>query len=145
MQLISLALSILHCLASISLFTKQAEGLSIPINERIKIRPAPLIGGPSWLLLHCQVIVDSKIAFDFVPLNATEPATLQKLAALQSVPALARARTIDGFDDADQYLLQAANFCRNYDKELHLVSNNCWTFAFELIRYIMNGDEANMI
>ena len=119
-----------------------ANGLSIPINGRIKIRPAPLIGGPSWLPVHCQVIVDNKNVFDFVPLNATEPSTLQKLVTLEPVPAMARTRIQGVRSDSSSYVDKAAQFCENYDKELHLVTNNCWTFAFELIHCITKGDDS---
>jgi hypothetical protein len=107
------------------------------------IRPASLIGGPPWLPVHCQVVIDKKNVFDFVPINATEPVTLQKLVTLQSVPALARARTKNGNLNEDQYICQATKFCEGYDKQLHLVTNNCWSFAFELIRFVVVPDTSN--
>jgi hypothetical protein len=122
------------------------EGLTFPINPFIEIRPAPLISGPSWLPLHCQVVLGQKTVFDFVPINATQTETLQKLLALQSVPAVARIRT-EGSEDVNRFKTsklvdRAVVFCQEYDRDLHLVYNNCWTFAYDLVWYILfSSDE----
>jgi hypothetical protein len=164
-------------LVRIFLLEEEKEGISgwspIAVTPTIQLRPAPLIGGPSWLPLHCQVIVDTTHVFDFVPLNATSPATLQKLLALQAVPATARIRqqrqqqqqqlqqqpidcntakvtsrknnnkkTIS--DDPSQTVVvvtRAMAFCQDYDKDLHLLHNNCWTFAYDLISYALREEK----
>lgn len=42
----------------------------------------------------------------------------------------------DGIEQEQRYILQAHRFCQSYmtrtNMELHLVWNNCWTFAFQL-------------
>lgn len=98
----------------------------------------PLIGGPSWLKLHVQVnLVDSydsndsnndnnntqiRHKFDFVPLDAADPKTLLRLLTLQSVPGQIRT-----FQSTHSPSLQ---FCQQYNTQLHLMYNNCWTFAW---------------
>jgi hypothetical protein len=57
---------------------------------RIQIQPSPLIGGPKWFPVHCKVVIDDIHYFDFVPINATDPQTLQRPLTLQPVPAVAR-------------------------------------------------------
>ena len=149
-------------------------------NMDIQLKVLPLIGGPSWLPIHVQVIVDQTYAFDFVPYNATSPNTLRSLLSFQSVPAQARihnrrilrprkakADTMEDkmvFDNIDVpshpnqsttsgmgtphhthtrpcYCYDAIEFCNRYNKDLHLITNNCWTFAFELIRYLQQQQQ----
>lgn len=69
----------------------------------------PLVGGPSFLPLHVEVIIapsssesgmnllENSVAhrFDFLPLNPENPAVLQQLISFQSVPGLVRYRTIN--------------------------------------------------
>jgi hypothetical protein len=131
--------------------------MAFSVSKRIEIQPSPLIGGPSWLALHCQVVVDGNHVFDFVPQNATSIETLKNLVMLQPVPAVARVKRHpsklsstelssenedkreDGLDTL--YVSRAVEFCRNYDKDLHLVTNNCWKFAFDLVQHIRQSDE----
>lgn len=70
-------------------------------RRRLYLENSPLIGGPSWLPLHIKVILrdyddddehDDRASlfehrWDFVPVNATEFTTLQRLLTLQAVPA----------------------------------------------------------
>lgn len=127
----------------------------------------PLIGGPSWLPLHVRVVLqqmDSKKrhVWDFIPLDATNPATLQRLATFQSTPGTIRYNTqpisdipandttmllndsgvIDqGFDPL---LAKAKNCGQSYpDCNLHLLSNNCWTFAWRLTESLKELDSAS--
>ncbi|GKY92302.1 hypothetical protein MPSEU_000201300 [Mayamaea pseudoterrestris] len=121
----------------------------------------PLIGGPPWLPLHVKVIVHvldeednkSTVAFDFVPVDATNPATLQSLLQLQSVPGCVRTTRRPPMDchsndgggtfnetrlqlststtsDAaaaastiNNYLNVAQSFCSAYKTNLHLLDN----------------------
>ena len=117
----------------------------------------PLIGGPSWLPLHVRVVlqqIDSNEChmWDFIPLNATNPATLQRLVTFQSTPGTMRynnqpisisdipAKDTTVFDSKnkkdpghDPILSKAVAYGQGYpDCNLHLVSNNCWTFAWRL-------------
>lgn len=161
--------SLTWCFILVRIFLLEEEkGMScwspISVTPTIQLRPASLIGGPSWLPLHCQVIVDTTHVFDFVPLNATSPATLQKLLTLQPVPATARIRqrqqlqSIDCnspkptpsnnnnkiSDDPSQTVVavtRAVDFCQDYDKDLHLLQNNCWTFAYDLISYVLREEK----
>jgi hypothetical protein len=145
---------------------KTVNCLTLPVlnnsnnKRRIELKASPLIGGPSWLPLHCKVVVDDgAFVFDYVPKDPTSTDTIRKLILLQSVPAEARIRKAppsrgvnttdlpggdhvspgeicDGSAD-DWYVHRAVHFCRNYRKDLHLVTNNCWSFAFDLIRHVV--------
>jgi hypothetical protein len=129
------------------------DALQVLANDRVTIQPSPLIGGPAWLPVHCKVILNDTHAFDFVPLNAASTKTLRRLITFQSVPATVRIihkndETVvqgscdDGIDDGDGervtnlYVERAVQFSKEYDQDLHLVSNNCWSFAFDLLRNI---------
>ncbi len=134
-------------LALISIgFFLVAEALQLPVNNRVKIQTAPLIEGPSWLPVHCKVIVDDSHVFDFVPLNAASKETLLKLVTLRAVPATARITKKNGdknMDDGEPYVERAVQFCEAYDQDLHLVNNNCWSFAFDLVRTMFNPKNAS--
>mmetsp|Transcript_9591 Transcript_9591/g.28635 ORF Transcript_9591/g.28635 Transcript_9591/m.28635 type:complete len:158 (-) Transcript_9591:121-594(-) len=127
------------------------NSLQLLFNGRVKLKPSPLIGGPGWLPVHCKVEVGDSHVFDFVPVNAESTETIQKLITLQTVPATARqmgnnrkaqnGKQCSGdncnWDESTKlYAERAARFCEEYDRDLHLVSNNCWSFAFDLIQYI---------
>jgi hypothetical protein len=122
---------------------------TIPITRGIQLKTAPLIGGPSWLPIHVKVVVGNSHTFDYVPLNATSPSTLKSLIGFHAVPAQARVQVLQSFDApppsssiGDDYSVERAKeFCEDYSKDLHIVTNNCWTFAFELIKYIIRGRE----
>lgn len=97
----------------------------------------PLLGGPAWLRVHVQVsLVDShqdnnNNKFDFVPLHPTDPSTLWRLMTLRAVPGQIRV-----FDSTHAPSLL---FCQQYkDNQLHLINNNCWTFALQLFFYLQN-------
>ena len=120
-----------------ALLCKLVNSLSFRATERIKLQTSPLIGGPSWLPVHVKVVIDENHAFDFVPLNPTSKDTLRKLVSLQAVPAEARILRSSNDERDNEYVYRARTFCERYSKRLHLVSNNCWTFAFEIIQYIM--------
>ena len=139
----------------------EVEALAIHIfDNRLEIQPSPLIGGPTWLPLHCKVIVDGTHIYDFVPLNATSSETIQKLIQLQAVPA--KVQIIrrssepqtnnndnnnsykdeeygnDNYDEeAKLFIERAEQFCQEYDQDLHLIRSNCWSFAFDLILYVL--------
>jgi len=129
-------------------------------DNRLKLQPSPLIGGPAWLPLHCKVIVDDTHMYDFVPLNATSPETIQKLIQLQAVPAKVQIirrsssepqtnnnnsnsyknekNENDNYgEEAKLFIERAEQFCQEYDQDLHLIKSNCWSFAFDLILYVL--------
>jgi hypothetical protein len=115
--------------------------VSIPGTKGIQLKTAPLVGGPSWLPVHVKVVIEDKHVFDFVPLNPTSPGTLQKLVSLQAVPAEARCSRMmiirDEEDRTPNHAQRGRDFCEHYTKDLHLATNNCWTFAFEIIAYML--------
>ena len=141
----------LHRFCSIGLLIFQllllpltACALSINVSKDIEIRLLPLIGGPSFLPVHCRVVIQEDYGFDFVPKNPTAKETLQKLVSLQAVPADARIFGVPKDEDATSLpvmVTRAREFCTNYTKDLHLIRNNCWLFAYELIRYIQQEDD----
>ncbi|CAB9501930.1 expressed unknown protein [Seminavis robusta] len=123
-------------------------------DSPIQLECCPLIGGPSWLPLHVQVAIvlpveerqeESKYKFDFVPQQATEPATLLRLLTLKAVPGELRCfaprddmATLPLDHSPAQLLVQQAQEFQNNqaDPNLHLLRNNCWTFAWRLLRYL---------
>lgn len=148
----------------LALFTFQVCGveglLQVLLNDRVRIQPSPLIGGPTWLPVHCKVVLDNSHIFDFVPRNAASTETIQKLISLQAVPAIVRTsrknqgretegigRSLDigsGNDDQmELYIDRAIQFCEDYDRDLHLINNNCWSFAFDLIQHIYQLQTTN--
>ena len=119
------------------------DAFSFTATNGITLRASPLIGGPSWLPVHVKVSIDGGDVFDYVPMNPTQPETLKRLLSLQPVPAEARVLPSPSSDRAEnnnpraaRYAQRANDFCNTYNKDLHLVYNNCWTFAFEMIRYV---------
>lgn len=116
------------------------------------LQTAPLIGGPSWLPLHVKVVLEtdtkSRHKWDFVPLNATSSSTLQRLVTLQGVPAeirysMTQYEKKDTQDpshqllEAHELIERAQSFCDTYpERDLHIVQNNCWTFALRLAQHL---------
>ena len=99
-----MALSLLFICCSIIAFCCQFSGFSALSRDslRVFLRFSPLIGGPKFLPLHVEVILNRNsdntlYRFDFIPLKATDPSTLARLVTLQSVPGLLRSRTFDGY------------------------------------------------
>ena len=137
-------------------------------DHRLKFQTSPLIGGPPWLPLHCKVIVGDSYVFDFIPLNATSKETIKQLISLRAVPAEARIlrlfepqKTTINVEEKGKGEISKANkkknkfyakeiddveraikFCKEYKEDLHLINNNCWSFAIDLLwelRYPKNG------
>eukprot|EP00536_Pseudo-nitzschia_multiseries_P000943 jgi/Psemu1/179901/e_gw1.12.24.1 len=152
-----------HCIISsfytisfLAIASGVVDSFRVLFDGRVRLQPSPLLGGPGWLPVHCKVVVGDSRAFDFVPLNAESTETITKLISLQAVPATARtihnkrkleaqnaehySGECDNSDDNDEstklYAERAARFCEEYDRDLHLIRNNCWSFAFDLLRYI---------
>jgi hypothetical protein len=125
-------LSLLLC----SLSSTLIRSFSIGVASNIQCRFSPLVGGPEWLPVHVKIVVDKEHIFDYVPQNATSPATLTKLLSLQAVPANARIFSDNDETSVSTSVERARVCCKAYDKDLHIVTNNCWTFALDLISYI---------
>ena len=123
--------SLLCCLSSTLI-----HSFSIAVASNIRFRFSALVGGPKWLPVHVKIVVDEEHIFDYVPQNATSPATLAKLLSLQAVPADARIFSDTDEESVSTSVERAREFCKEYDKDLHIVTNNCWTFALDLIGYI---------
>jgi len=115
-----------------------AQAFSIPITKNVYLETAPLIGGPSWLPVHVKVVLDEVNKYDFVPKDAMSPETVQRLLSLKPVAAEARAFRVD---PGSFYSERASQFCKDYSKDLHLVTNNCWFFAIELLQFVLMPDE----
>jgi hypothetical protein len=136
----------------------------------ITLKPSPLLGGPKWLQVHVKVVLVASgsgetHSWDFVPMNATQPETLVKLLSLRAVSGELRyqsrpARQIsfsdsngnDGEEEdnslrtttaiATKELVARANeFCVTYSPDLHLVRNNCWTFALCLLNHLNQRED----
>lgn len=132
---------------SISFFALYFEFLvsafSIIVSKDIKLRVLPLIGGPPFLPVHCKVVLHDRYGFDFVPVNPTSPTTLLQLVTLKSVPGDARilpSKDVQSKDGSLPMLSRAREFCTDYSKDLHLIQNNCWAFAYEMIEYIQKEE-----
>lgn len=100
-------------------------------SSSVRLKLSPLIGGPRFLPIHVQVIVEDHV-WDFVPQNPVDPQTTLSLLRFQSVPGTIRCL---GRKQRSSYLVEIAeSFVYGYANRtsLHLVTNNCWTFALQL-------------
>lgn len=138
--------------------THQEQGYQVSFESE------PLVGGPLWLPLHVKVVLEfdelqqGEIIngatphrrlhkFDFVPRNARESQTIFKLLSLQWMPADLRyfppvtpVQACCTSTETEMIEL-VQKFCRNYpEKKLHLLWNNCWNFAFQLLFHILTAD-----
>jgi hypothetical protein len=113
----------------------------------VQLRLKPLIGGPSWLPLHVACVVEHTHVWDFIPKEATSKQTLQSLVSLQSVPGEIRYVSEQDYSSSSSSLTstckvhQAHTFVDSYTNcNLHLVTNNCWTFALMLYWHLLTED-----
>lgn len=101
----------------------------------------PLMGGPPFLPLHVQVVVENDHKFDFVPQDATNAGTVLQLMSFQSVPGDLRylsAKKTKG----SVIVEKARDFTENYSNDnLHLLNNNCWSFAWKLLQHLNEEQE----
>ena len=122
-------------------------------EPRVLLKLSPLIGGPKLLRVHSQLFVDSGagiIGWDFVPKDATAPATLARLVTLRAAPGDARRLVAnDGvgmFDvgpAASSADIDAALAARS--KDLHLVSNNCWSHTVDAAAAALGTDRGGAV
>ena len=107
-------------------------------QKGVALKLSPLVGGPSWLPVHVKVVVHNEHVWDFLPLEPTAPETLKKLFSFEPVPARVRYSgkpvKSDEFSRQreDLTVMAAEEFADSYPEELHLIRNNCWTFALAL-------------
>lgn len=116
--------------------------LSIDVSSDVKLRFSSLVGGPSWLPIHCQVIVYDAFRFDFVPINPTSSETLQRLVTLQAVPGEVRRLNSRSLTECDRgpLVLKAEEFCIQYNRDLHLIRNNCWSFSYGVVKFLLDDE-----
>ena len=122
-------------------------------EPRVLLKLGPLIGGPKLLRVHSQLFVDSGNGlngWDFVPKDATAPATLARLVTLRAAPGDARRLVAnDGvgmFDvgpAAPSADIDAALAARS--KDLHLVSNNCWSHTIDAAAAALGTDRGGAV
>jgi hypothetical protein len=137
-----------------------------PSSCFVGLQVSPLIGGPGWLPVHVKVVLETagcEHKWDFVPLKPSDPATLSQLVQFQAVPGEiryfvspvmdiddARGMDMDELAPSAETLTEepavglAREFCEFYsDRNMHLVTNNCWTFAFQLYSFLSQDPGTN--
>jgi hypothetical protein len=124
-------------------------------EPRVLLKLSPLIGGPKLLRLHSQLFVDSGAGidgWDFVPKDATAPATLARLLTLRAAPGDARRLVANdgvGMYDvgaaaaASSEAIDAALAARPTD--LHIVSNNCWSHPLAAAAAALGTDRSGAV
>ena len=123
-------------------------------EPRVLLKLSPLIGGPKLLRVHSQLFVDSGAGidgWDFVPKDATAPATLARLVTLRAAPGDAR-RLVAG-DGLGMYDVGAAAASSNdidaalaaRPTDLHLVSNNCWSHTIDAAAAALGTDRSGAV
>jgi len=123
-------------------------------EPRVLLKLSPLIGGPKLLRLHSQLFVDSGAGidgWDFVPKDATAPATLARLVTLRAAPGDARRLLANdgvgmydvGAAAASSEAIDAALAAR--PTALHLVSNNCWSHTIDAAAAALGTDRGGAV
>ena len=123
-------------------------------EPRVLLKLSPLIGGPKLLRVHSQLFVDSGAGingWDFVPKDATAPATLARLLTLRAAPGDVR-RLVAG-DGLGMYDVGAAAASSNdidaalaaRPTHLHLLSNNCWSHTIDAAAAALGTDRGGAV
>ena len=123
-------------------------------EPRVLLKLSPLIGGPKLLRVHSQLFVDSGAGingWDFVPKDATAPATLARLVTLRAAPGDARRLVANdgvgmwdvGAAAASSNDIEAALAGRPTD--LHLLSNNCWSHTIDAAAAALGTDRGGAV
>ena len=129
-------------------------GAAAVTEPRVLLKLSPLIGGPRILKVHSSLFVDSGagiIGWDFVPKDATAPATLARLVTLRAAPGDARRLVANdgvgmwdvGAASASAEAIDAALAARS--KDLHLVSNNCWSHTVDAAAAALGTDRGGAV
>ena len=130
-----------------------------------RLQPVPLIGGPSFLPLHVQVLLEGiddsgdekgeQYLLDFIPSNPSDPDTLSALMTGSYVPGKYRFRPHPtnlmkpAVDLADVPLHTPVtpedieNFIKTQRVDLHLLTNNCWSFAINFSLWVLRRDDSH--
>ena len=107
----------------------------------VQLRFKPLIGGPTWLPLHVACVVEQNHTWDFLPKEPTSQQTLQSLLLFRSVPGEIRYISNGTTSLSSHKIHQAHTFVQSYtNRNLHLITNNCWTFALMLYWHLQTKD-----
>ena len=125
-------------------------------EPRVLLKLSPLIGGPKLLRLHSQLFVDSGSGingWDFVPKDATAPATLARLVTLRAAPGDSRRLLAnDGVGMYDVGAAAAAASSQTIDAalagrptDLHLLSNNCWSHTIDAAAAALGTDRGGAV
>ena len=123
-------------------------------EPRVLLKLNPLIGGPRIPKVHSQLFVDSGAGingWDFVPKDATAPATLARLVTLRAAPGESRRLVANdgigmydvGAASASSADIDAALAARS--KDLHLVSNNCWSHTVDAAAAALGTDRGGAV
>ena len=131
-------------------------GAAAVTEPRVLLKLSPLIGGPKLLRVHSQLFVDSGNGlngWDFVPKDATAPATLARLVTLRAAPGDARRLVAsDGVGMYDVGAAAAAASSQTIDAalaarstDLHLVSNNCWSHTIDAAAAALGTDRGGAV
>ena len=129
-------------------------GAAAVTEPRVLLKLSPLIGGPKPLRVHSQLFVDSGSGisgWDFVPKDATAPATLARLVTLRAAPGDARRLVANdgagmwdvGAASASAEAIDAALAGRPTD--LHLLSNNCWSHTIDAAAAALGTDRGGAV
>ncbi len=129
-------------------------GAAAVTEPRVLLKLSPLIGGPKLLRVHSQLFVDSGAGirgWDFVPKDATAPATLARLVTLRAAPGDARRLVANdgvgmfdvGAASASPEVIDAALAGRS--SELHIVSNNCWSHTVDAAAAALGTDRGGAV
>ncbi|CAH0371274.1 unnamed protein product [Pelagomonas calceolata] len=124
-------------------------------EPRVLLKLSPLIGGPKLLRVHSQLFVDSGAGidgWDFVPKDATAPATLARLLTLRAAPG--DARRLVANDGVGMYDVGAAAAASSdaidaalaeRPTDLHLISNNCWSHTIDAAAAALGTDRGGAV
>ena len=129
-------------------------GAAAVTEPRVLLKLSPLIGGPRLLRVHSQLFVDTGNGlngWDFVPKDATAPATLARLVTLRAAPGDARRLVANdgvgmwdvGAAAASSTDIDAALAARPTD--LSLVSNNCWSHTIDAAAAALGTDRGGAV
>ena len=129
-------------------------GAAAVTEPRVLLKLSPLIGGPKLLRVHSQLFVDSGAGidgWDFVPKDATAPATLARLVTLRAAPGDARRLVANdgvgmwdvGVATASSSGIDAALAARS--KDLHIVTNNCWSHTVDAAAAALGTDRGGAV
>ena len=100
----------------------------------------PLIGGPKFVPIHVYITLqqDAEVSYlDFLPIDPTNPSTLQRLILGQDGPGEIRDRRTPGYND-DQRLIEY--MISGFNKDINLYTNNCYHFAYHCAKRFHSFD-----